>query len=118
MRPGIIVAGIDENSRGYVLDDLSGRYPPDRMGKGRDRRLSQPLTPTALWRRSTTGGDMVGSDPARRFDQDVSFRAVHAEPRKVARAEPVARCTGKAGPSSIGAFTQLEDQMAGFVRQF
>src|SRR6202008_341187 len=36
---GIVVAGKDQNGHGYVLADISGRYPPTEWARFGDRRL-------------------------------------------------------------------------------
>jgi predicted phage terminase large subunit-like protein len=113
---GIIVAGIDENSRGYVLDDLSGRYPPTEWAKAaiaayRNHHADRIVAEV------NNGGDMVEAT-LRALDQNVSFRAVHASRGKVARAEPVAALYEQKRIYHVGAFTELEDQMAGFVSNF
>ena len=85
---GIIVAGKDQNGHGYVLADISGRYPPTEWA-----RLA--ITAYATHRADrivaevNNGGDMVGAR-LRMVDPNVAFTAVRASRGEVVRAEPVA----------------------------
>jgi phage terminase large subunit-like protein len=85
---GIIVAGKDHNGHGYVLADLSGRYPPTEWA-----RVAITAYATHRADRIVTevndGGDMVGAT-FRMVDPNVAFTAVRASRGKVVRAEPVA----------------------------
>ena len=85
---GIVVAGKDKNGHGYVLADISGRYPPTEWARlaitayathGADRIVAEV----------NNGGDMVGAT-LRMIDPNVAFTAVRASRGKVVRAEPVA----------------------------
>src|SRR5436309_13862822 len=71
---GIVVAGKDKNGHGYVLADLSGRYPPIEWARlaitayathGADRIVAEV----------NNGGDMAGAT-LRMIDPNVSFTAV------------------------------------------
>jgi hypothetical protein len=82
---GIIVAGKDKQSRGYVLADLSGRYTPIEWARiavaaykahGADRVVAEV----------NNGGEMV--ENTLRVD-NLAYTAVHATRGKVVRAEPV-----------------------------
>ena len=91
---GIVVAGKDKNGHGYVLADISGRYPPTEWA-----RLA--ITAYATHRADrivaevNNGGDMVGAT-LRMVDPNVAFTAVRASRGKVVRAEPVAALTTRA----------------------
>jgi phage terminase large subunit-like protein len=85
---GIVVAGKDKDGHGYVLADISGRYPPTEWARlviaayathGADRIVAEV----------NNGGDMVGAT-LRMVDPNVPFSAVRASRGKVVRAEPVA----------------------------
>ena len=109
---GIVVAGKDKNGHGYVLADISGRYPPTEWA-----RLA--ITAYATHRADrivaevNNGGDMVGAT-LRMVDPNVAF-AVRASRGKVVRAEPVAALYQQGRVHHIGTFPQLEDQMTNFT---
>jgi predicted phage terminase large subunit-like protein len=110
---GIVVAGKDKSGHGYVLADLSGRYPPTEWARlaitayathGADRVVAEV----------NNGGDMVGAT-LRMVDPNVAFTAVRASRGKVVRAEPVAALYQQGRVHHIGTFPQLEDQMTNFT---
>jgi hypothetical protein len=89
---GIVVAGKDKNGHGYVLAEISGRYPPTEWAR---------LAITAY---ATHGADRIvaevnnGGDTLRMVDPNVAFTAVRASRGKVVRAEPVAALYQRAAP--------------------
>jgi predicted phage terminase large subunit-like protein len=110
---GIVVAGKDKDGHGYVLADISGRYPPTEWARlaitayathGADRIVAEV----------NNGGDMVGAT-LRMIDPNVAFTAVRASRGKVVRAEPVAALYQQGRVHHIGTFPQLEDQMTNFT---
>jgi hypothetical protein len=110
---GIIVAGKDKQSRGYVLADLSGRYTPIEWARiavaaykahGADRIVAEV----------NNGGEMVEAT-LRVVDDNVAYTAVHATRGKVVRAEPVSALYEQGRIRHMGAFPALEDQMCEFT---
>jgi phage terminase large subunit-like protein len=110
---GIIVAGKDKNSKGYVLADLSGRYTPIEWARiavaaykshGADRIVAEV----------NNGGDLVEAQ-MRVVDDNVAYTAVHATRGKVVRAEPVSALYEQGRIRHMGAFPALEDQMCEFA---
>jgi phage terminase large subunit-like protein len=110
---GIIVAGKDKDSRGYVLADLSGHYMPIEWAKiavaayknhGADRVVAE----------INNGGEMVEAT-LRVVDDNLAYTGVHATRGKVVRAEPVAALYEQGRIWHMGAFTVLEDQMCEFT---
>jgi phage terminase large subunit-like protein len=110
---GIIVAGKDKDSRGYVLADLSGHHTPIEWARiavaaykshGADRIVAEV----------NNGGEMVEAT-LRVVDDNVAYTAVHATRGKVVRAEPVAALYEQRRIRHMGAFTALEDQMCEFT---
>jgi len=110
---GIIVAGKDKDSRGYVLADLSGHHTPIEWARivvaaykrhGADRIVAEV----------NNGGEMVEAT-LRVVDDNVAYTAVHATRGKVVRAEPVAALYEQGRIRHMGAFTVLEDQMCEFT---
>jgi len=110
---GIIVAGKDKNGHGYVLADISGRYPPTQWAR---LAISAYVTHRAdrIVAEVNNGGDMVGAT-LRMVDPNVAFTAVRASRGKVVRAEPVAALYEQGRVHHIGIFPQLEDQMTNFT---
>jgi phage terminase large subunit-like protein len=90
---GIVVAGKDQNGHGYVLADISGRYPPHEWA-----RLAIAAYRTHLADRIVAevnnGGDMVGAT-LRMVDPNVAF---YRGPR-LARQDLAGRTGGGALPA-------------------
>jgi len=109
---GIVVAGKDQNGHGYVLADISGRYPPTEWAR---LAIAAYRThgPTASWPRSTTAATWSG----RRFAWSTQTWRLppSASHGKVVRVEPVAALYQQGRVHHIGTFPQLEDQMTNFT---
>lgn len=111
---GIVVAGVDAEGRGYVLDDRSmGGLTPlawaSRAGKAyRDHEADRIVA------ESNQGGEMV-SAIMRQVLPTVPLRLVRATRGKRVRAEPVAALYERGLVSHVGSFARLEDQMCDFV---
>jgi predicted phage terminase large subunit-like protein len=110
---GIVVAAKDATGRGFILDDLSGRFPPTQWAK----------TAIAAYRKHegdriiaevNNGGEMVEAT-IRMVDPNVPFTAIRASRGKVTRAEPVSALYEQNRIFHVGAFPQLEDQLCSFV---
>jgi len=113
---GIVVAGIDESDRGYVLADLSGKFAPLEWARiaidayrlhAADRIVAEV----------NNGGQMVEA-VLRQVDHNVAYTAVHASRGKIARAEPVSALYEQRRIFHVGAFLELEEQMASFTTAF
>jgi len=111
---GIVVVGLGEDGRGYVLDDASvqGRSP-----EGWARAVAAAA---ARWRAErviaevNNGGAMVKS-VLHAVDATMPIRSVHAARGKVARAEPVAALYESGKAWHAGCFTALEDELCGLI---
>jgi phage terminase large subunit-like protein len=110
---GIVVAGLDSGGVGYVLADasLDAARPTDWAEKA-----------IAAWRRwcadalvaeANQGGEMVRAVLAQ-VDPGVPVTTVHATRGKYLRAEPVAVLYEQGRVRHVGAFPELEDEMADF----
>ncbi len=110
---GIIVAGLGTDGRGYMLDDLSGRYTPNEWASvaiaALDRWQADRIVPER-----NNGGEMV-EYTIRTVRPNAPVKPVHASRGKVARAEPVAALYEQGKVSHVGMFPALEDQMASYV---
>ena len=115
---GIIVAGTDEDGRGYVLADRSGHYTPTEWAQTAIG-LYQQHKADRIVAEINNGGDMVEAT-LRMVDPNAAFTAVHASRGKVVRAEPVAALYEQEPGRvfHVGTFPILEDQMCGFTTDF
>jgi predicted phage terminase large subunit-like protein len=110
---GLIVAGKSAEGHGYVLEDLSGRYPPSewaRIAVDAYRAHSADRIVAEI----NQGGDLVETT-LRTIDPNIPFTAVHATRGKYTRAEPVAALFEQNRCHLVGAFPRLEDQLASFT---
>jgi phage terminase large subunit-like protein len=111
---GIVVAGLGADGRGYLIEDLSGRFGPAEWGR---------IVVTAFERHdadvmvaeSNYGGAMVGEiiRAARTRDnaRAIPFKEVKASRGKVVRAEPIAALYEQNKVSHVGYFERLEEQL-------
>lgn len=106
---GIIIAGIDVKSEGYVLEDLSGIFSPNAwaykaiqayMGWEADRIVGEV----------NYGGDMVETI-IRNIAPEVSYKSVVASRGKYLRAEPIAAFYERGKVHHVGKHNKLEDEM-------
>jgi predicted phage terminase large subunit-like protein len=110
---GIVVAGLGTDGRGYVLEDLSGRFGPDRW-------KTIVVSAYARWRADAVvaetnyGGAMVGEVIRTAVDTrgyPLNFREVQATRGKVVRAEPIAALFSQGRVSLVGRFAEMEYQL-------
>ncbi len=106
---GIVVAGMDDQGMGYVLDDCSGRFSATQWIKravsayehhGADRIIAE----------INNGGDMV-QHLLHSFFPNVPYQSVYATRSKRARAEPIAALYEQKRVVHCGYFHELEEQM-------
>jgi phage terminase large subunit-like protein len=111
---GIVVCGLGEDGRVYVLDDRSvaGERP-----EGWARAVARAA---AAWEadrvvaEKNQGGDMVES-VLRAAGEYLPVATVHGRVGKAARAEPVAALFEAGKAKLAGKFPELEDEMCGLV---
>lgn len=110
---GIVVAGLGDDGRSYVLADLSERIGPSQWaskavgayhGWKADRIIAE----------ANNGGDMVRIT-LRTAGPDVPVSLVHASRGKITRAEPVSALYEQGKVSHVGRFPALEDQMTSYT---
>lgn len=109
---GIVVAGIGEDGRGYVLDDATCRESPNgwaRMAVACFDRYQGDCVVGEV----NNGGDMVEST-VRAVRATVPFKSVTATRGKWTRAEPIAALYEQGRISHVGTFASLEDEMVNF----
>ncbi len=110
---GIVVAGLGEDGRGYVLDDLSCRLSP----AGWARKIAAAFdnfSADAIVVEINQGGAMVET-VLRAERAGLPLRQVRASRGKTVRAEPIAALYEQGRVSHAGAFAALEDQMVLFT---
>lgn len=110
---GIVVAGLGEDRRGYVLDDRSLRATPRGWAEAAVSAYRAFAADRIVYE-ANQGGDMI-AHTLRTVDPDVPLKAVHASRGKRTRAEPVAALYEQGRVSHVGAMPKLEDQMTQWV---
>ncbi|WP_235603494.1 phage terminase large subunit family protein [Piscirickettsia litoralis] len=106
---GLVVAGIDREGKGYLLEDASEVMSPlEWCQKAVDlyRKWSADLIVAEV----NNGGDLVES-MVRSIDKNISYKKVHATRGKVIRAEPIANLYTQGKCYHLGCFPVLEDQI-------
>lgn len=109
---GIMVAGIGEDGRGYVLEDATCRESPNgwaRMAVACFDRFEGDC----IVGETNNGGEMVEAT-IRAVRATVPFREVIASRGKWTRAEPIAALYEQGRISHVGTFAALEDEMVNF----
>lgn len=109
---GIVVAGVGDDGRGYVLDDATCRESP--MGWARKAiACFDRYEGDCIVGEINNGGDMVEST-IRAVRTTVPFKEVTASRGKWVRAEPIAALYEQGRISHVGTFAELEDEMVNF----
>lgn len=110
---GIVVCGLGTDGRGYVLEDLSGRFGPDKwktiVASAFDRWQAD-----AVVAETNYGGAMVREVVRTAVTSDrlsIPFREVTASRGKHVRAEPIAALFSQGRVSLVGRFQELEYQL-------
>ena len=110
---GIIVAGVGQDGRYYILEDLSGRYSADTWAKKAvDAYYS--FKADRVIAEVNNGGDLV-ERLIRTVDTEIPYQAVRASRGKLVRAEPVSALYEQRKVSHVGVFPELEDQMCSYT---
>jgi predicted phage terminase large subunit-like protein len=110
---GIVVVGLGTDGRGYVLEDLSGRFGPDKwktiVASAFDRWEAD-----AVVAETNYGGAMVREVVRTAVTSNslpIPFREVTASRGKHVRAEPIAALFSQGRISLVGRFQELEYQL-------
>ena len=111
---GIVAVGLGSDGVGYVLGDhsVSGLSPEGWARAVADAYALHRADRVVV--EKNMGGDMVES-VLRSVDAVLPVRGVHASRGKVRRAEPVAGLFETRKAKFVGAFPELEDELAGLV---
>lgn len=110
---GIVVVGLGADGRGYLLEDLSGRFGPSEWGKivvqAFDRHDADAVVAEVNF-----GGAMVASvirAAEGESNRRIPVREVHASRGKIVRAEPVSALYEAGKISHVGYFEKIEEQL-------
>lgn len=110
---GVVVAGLGEDERGYVLADRSGRMSPNEWAKTAVRAYYE-FEADAIVVEDNTDPEAVVME-IRLVDENCRIIRVHASRGKRARAEPVSALYEQGRISHVGLFGKLEDQMTNWT---
>lgn len=106
---GIVAVGLGVDRRGYVLEDASGRYAPDKWAK-KAVELFDRHKADRIVAEGNQGGEMV-NHTIHTERRGAPVTRVHAKVGKRARAEPVAALYEQGKVSHCADMPDLEDQM-------
>lgn len=110
---GIIVAGIGENDKYFILDDKSGKFSPDNWCRVAIEEFYR-YNANIIVAETNNGGDLV-EKIIRTIDSNVPYKSVTATRGKMLRAEPVSALYEQEKVFHCGIFPSLEDQMCTFT---
>ncbi len=110
---GIIVAAKGSDGRGYVLEDLSGKYRPEDWPPVVMEAASRWAADRVV-AEVNNGGDYIGT-VLRAAGYGGAYETVRATRGKEIRAEPVAMAYQKGRGVHVGVFPDLESQMTSWV---
>ncbi len=110
---GIIVAGMGDDGRGYVFEDLTCRLGPNGWARKAIAGYDE-YGADAIVAEINQGGAMVTS-VIKSVRTTINVIPVRASKGKVTRAEPIAALYEQGRVSHVGMFPELEDQMVLFT---
>ena len=110
---GIVVVGKDYNERYYVLEDVSGKYTPDKWGR-KAIDCYYDWQADRIVAEVNNGGDLV-ERLLRGIDNNVPYRSVRATRGKLTRAEPISALYEQERVHHVGYFAELESQMCSYT---
>jgi hypothetical protein len=106
---GIVVGALGTDGHGYLIEDLSGKYPPEVWGQivadAYERHAADRVYGEANY-----GGDMVRA-VIQAQDPNIAYEAVTATRGKEVRAEPISALYEQHRIHHIGFFPEIEDQL-------
>lgn len=111
---GVVVVGLGDDGRYYVLADHSGKYSPNEWAREVLTAHSR-YGADAIVAETNQGGDLVEANIRNLAPSDaVRIVKVHAKRGKYLRAEPAAALYEQGKVSHLGYFPKLESQMVQF----
>jgi len=109
---GIIVCANDSDGKGYVLEDLSGKYSPNEWGVVASQ-AAKNWNADCIVAEKNQGGDMVEA-VIRQHDKNTRIKLVTATKGKYVRAEPIYSMYEQGKVFHVGNYPILERQMITF----
>jgi len=106
---GIIVAGLGEDNRAYIIEDLSGVYKPSEWGRQAIGAYHKHKADLIIGEKNN-GGDMI-EHVLRTLQPDISYSTVWASRGKMTRAEPIQGLYEQHKVKHLGSHPALETQM-------
>ncbi len=110
---GMVVCALGGDGRGYLLEDLSGRYGPNDWGhiavSAFERHQADRIVAETNY-----GGAMVEA-VVRAASPNISFSKLTASRGKVVRAEPIAALYEQGKISHVGHYPEIENQLMDFT---
>lgn len=117
---GIVVAGLGDctclgrkEKHGFILEDLTGRYSPQDMGR-KAVDAYHKYRAHRLVAEDNFGGKIV-EDLIQLIDRTVAYKAVHASRGKIVRAEPVAALYEQGKVHHVAVFKDLENELCSYA---
>lgn len=111
---GIVIAGIDEENHGYLLEDKSGLYSPQEWGEIAVKAYEK-YKADYIVAEVNNGGDLVANNIKQVGKalgyKHIPVKSVHATKGKWIRAEPVSTLYEQGKIHHVGSFPTLEDQI-------
>jgi len=111
---GIMAGGLGTDGRGYLLEDLTVKAPPEIWGKvatdAYDRHAGDLIVGETNF-----GGDMVRF-VVQAAKPGVPFKKITASRGKAVRAEPISVLHAQEKIKLVGYFPELEDELYGFSK--
>jgi predicted phage terminase large subunit-like protein len=106
---GIVVAGVGQDDRCYIIEDLSGQYTPTEWARRAIGAYHQHKADLIIGE-ANNGGDLI-EQVIRTLQSNVPYSKVHASRGKVTRAEPVVALYEQNRVKHVGSLPKLETQM-------
>lgn len=115
---GIVIAGINEDDHGYLLEDKSGLYSPQEWGEIAVKAYEK-YKADYIVAEVNNGGDLVANNIKQVGKalgyKHIPVKSVHATKGKWLRAEPVSTLYEQGKISHVGNFPTLEDQITSWM---
>lgn len=110
---GIVVVGLGSDGHAYILEDNSIRGTPNDWGRAAVAAYNK-FKADRIVAEANQGGDMV-AHTLRTVDPTAAIKMVHASRGKRTRAEPVAALYEQGRVHHQGFYSELEDQLCGWI---
>jgi len=112
---GIIAAGLGVDGRGYLLEDISGKFGPATWSKIVGDAFQRHQA-DAVVAESNFGGAMVKFtiEAGNTSGENINVKLVNASRGKVVRAEPIAALYARGKISHVGYYPEIEEQACSF----